>query len=162
MSAFLVEDETINRVVEWLSWEVTKSPRLKLSVERTLGSATRSASWEQELGHAMFQLNIDAVNDRYGDGEAATFRDFNYSYRPAHGTEIQVLKSPRCWLYQCREGEVVKKSLYRFFDTVVENYLMSKIICALPEYEQAQCSLRLQTACQNRRYPWSGRYPQLP
>jgi hypothetical protein len=48
-----------------------------------------------------------------------------------------VLKSLRCWLYQCSEGQVVKEPLYRFFNDVVEPYLMSKIICALPEYEQA-------------------------
>jgi hypothetical protein len=137
MSAFLVEDETINRVVEWLSWEVTRSPRLKLSLEHTLGMNTRSASWEQELGQAMFQLNVAAVHDRYGEGEAARFRDLTYSYRPAHGSEIQVLKSLRCWLYQCTEGQVVKQPLYRFFNDVVEQYLMSKNICALPEYEQA-------------------------
>jgi hypothetical protein len=41
------------------------------------------AIWEQELGQAMFQLNIDAVHDRYGAGEAATFRGMTYSYRPA-------------------------------------------------------------------------------
>jgi hypothetical protein len=95
------------------------------------------AIWEQELGQAMFQLNIDAVHDRYGAGEAATFRGMTYSYRPAQGSEIQVFKSLRCWLYLCTEGQAVKEPLYRFFHDVVEQYLMSKIICALPEYEQA-------------------------
>ena len=137
MSAFLVADDTINRIVTWLSWEVTRSPRLRISIEHTLGITTRGTSWYKELGQAMWQLNIDAVTDRYGEGEAATFRDHTYTYKPAHGSEIQVLKSMRCWLYQCREGEVVKQPLYRFFDEVVEPYLMTKIICALPEYEAA-------------------------
>lgn len=30
------KDETINRVVQWLSWEVIKSPWLKDKVEKTL------------------------------------------------------------------------------------------------------------------------------
>ena len=137
MSAFLVEDNTINRIVEWLSWEVTRSPRLRLSIEHTLGITTRGTSWEQELGQAMVQLNCDAVTDRYGEGEAAKFRTLDYRYQPTHGSEIQVLKSLRCWLYQCREGEVPTQPLYRFFDEVVEPYLMTKIICALPEYEAA-------------------------
>ena len=64
MSAFLVEDDTINQVVNWLSWEVTSSPRLKISLEHTLGINTRSATWERELGEAMFQLNVAAVTDR--------------------------------------------------------------------------------------------------
>jgi hypothetical protein len=95
------------------------------------------ATWEQELGQAMFQLNIDAVHDRYGAGEAAAFRDLTYTYPPAHGSEIQVLKSLWCWLYQCDEGQVGQQPVYRFFNDVVEQYLMSKIIHALPEYEQA-------------------------
>jgi hypothetical protein len=82
MSAFVVEDDTINRIVWWLSREAFRSPRLKISLEHTLGINTCSATWEQELGQAMFQLNIDAVNDRYGQGEAARFRDLTYSYRP--------------------------------------------------------------------------------
>jgi hypothetical protein len=137
MSAFMVEDDTINRIVEWLSWEVTRSPRLKLSLEHTLRIETRRPTWEQELGRAMFQLNIGAVHDRYGAGKAARFRDLTYTYKPAHGSEIQVLKSLRCWLYQCREGQVPTQPLYRFFDEVVEPYVMTKIICALPEYEAA-------------------------
>jgi hypothetical protein len=137
MSAFMVEDDTINRVVNWLSWEVTKSPRLKVSLEHTLGIATRRPTWEKELGQAMFQLNSAAVTDRYGEGEATKFRDHTYTYKPAHGSEIKVLKSLRCWLYQCTEGPVVQEPLYRFFNDVIEPYLMSKIICALPEYEQA-------------------------
>ena len=72
-----------------------------------------------------------------GQGKMTRFCNHTYSYKPAHGTEIQVLKSLRCWLYQCTEGQVVKEPLYRFFNDVVEQYLMSTIICALPEYEQA-------------------------
>ena len=33
MSAYMVEDETINRVVEWLYWEVTTDPFLKEQLE---------------------------------------------------------------------------------------------------------------------------------
>lgn len=85
----------------------------------------------------MFQLNIAGVNARYGEGEARHFRELNYHYTPAHGSAVQVLKSLQCWLYQCREGNVVKKPLYRFFHDVVEPHLMGSIIRDLPEYEQA-------------------------
>jgi hypothetical protein len=138
MSAFMVEDGTINRVITWLSWEVTRSLWLKRKVEEALHLDTTTRNWEEILGHAMFELNIDGVNDRYGEGEAQKFRKLNYHYSPATVSEIQVLKSLQCWLYQCTEGEVVKKPLFVFFDTVVEKHLMSNIISALAEYKHAK------------------------
>jgi hypothetical protein len=138
MSAFMVADETINRVITWLSWEKTRSQWFKKKVEDALQIDTSKHYWEEELGKAMFQLNIDGVNDRYGEGEAKTFRALNYRYTPAHGSKIQVLKSLQCWLYQCMEGTVIKKPLYQFFDIFVEPHFMSSIISDLPEYNRAE------------------------
>jgi len=138
MSAFMVKDETINRVVEWLYWEITRSQWLRDQLEKASGIDTTTYAWAEALGQAMFQLNIAGVNDRYGDGEAGKFGILDYHYQPAHGSEIQVLKSLQCWLYQCTEGEVMKHPLYVFFDTVVERHLMSKIICDLPAYQAAE------------------------
>jgi hypothetical protein len=137
MSAFMVRDETINRVITWLSWEINRSDWLKRKVDEELHLDISKSNWEEELGHAMFQLNIDGVDERYGEG-AEKFRKLNYHYTAAHGSEIQVLKSLQCWLYQCMEGEVVKKPLYKFFDNVVERHLMSRIISDLPEYNEAE------------------------
>jgi hypothetical protein len=36
------------------------------------------------------------------------------------------------------EGEVIKKPLYQFFETVVEPHLMNSIISDLPEYKRAE------------------------
>lgn len=145
MSAYMVADETINRVVRWLNREVYQSSFLKEKVEKTLAITTGSEAWADTVGKAMFQLNIDGVNDRYGDGEAKKFRKLNYTYVPAQpttiynvSTKIQVLKSLQCWLYQSMEGEVVKKPFYIFFRTVVEPHLMSGIIADLPDYQEAE------------------------
>jgi hypothetical protein len=138
MSAFMVADETINRVITWLSWEITLSRWLKIKVEDALKIDMGKHNWEEALGQAMFELNIAGVNDRYGENEAKKFRALNYRYNPAYGSKIQVLKSLQCWLYQCMEGEVIKKPLYQFFDTVVEPHLMRSIISALPEYNRAE------------------------
>jgi hypothetical protein len=35
------------------------------------------------------------------------------------------------------EGEIVKKPLYQFFDTVVEKHLLESIVSHLPEYDRA-------------------------
>ena len=138
MSAFMVADETINRVIAWLSWEISRSRWLKIKVEDALQIDTSKHNWEETLGHAMFELNITGVNDRYGENKARKFRALNYRYTPLHGSKIQVLKSLQCWLYQCMEGEVIKKPLYQFFDTVVEPHLMNSIISDLPEYKRAK------------------------
>jgi hypothetical protein len=140
MSAFMVRDETINRVIYWLSREVTKSDWIKNKVQQTLGLDCDKEGWQEQLGQAMFELNIARVNQRYGEGEAKNFRELNYRYTPAHGSTIQVLKSLQCWLYQCMEGEVVKRLLFQFFDTVIEHHLMSSIISNLPEYDRAEWS----------------------
>jgi hypothetical protein len=138
MSAYMVADETINRVITWLSWEITLSRWLKIKVEDTLKIDMSKHNWEEALGQAMFELNIAGVNDRYGENKARKFRALNYRYAPARGSKIQVLKSLQCWLYQCMEGEVIKKPLYQFFDTVVEKHLMRSIISDLPEYNRAE------------------------
>jgi hypothetical protein len=138
MSAFMVEDKTINRVVTWLEREVSQSQWFKRKVESSLQIDTTMRNWEDELGEAMFQLNIAGVNDRYGEGEAKSFRDLYYRYTPEYCSKVQVLKSMQCWLYQCREGEVVKKPLFQFFDTVTVPHLMDNIINALPEYQRAE------------------------
>ncbi len=56
MSAFMVEDETINRVVTWLTREVSTSPfiidRLARKYEVDLGSS----NWDEKLAQAMFQV----------------------------------------------------------------------------------------------------------
>ena len=138
MSAFMVKDETINRVVYWLYWEVTKSQSIRDKLEQVSGIDTTSYGWSETLGKAMFDLNIAGVNDRYGDEEAGKFRELHYRYKPAHGLPIQVLKSLQCWLYQCTEGDVVNRQLYKFFQDVVEPHLMSSIIADLPEYQAAE------------------------
>jgi hypothetical protein len=138
MSAYIVKYQTINRVVEWLYWEITISSSLKTKLERATGIDTAGYDWQDTLGKFMFDLNVAGVNARYGEGAAGKFCKLNYSYQPVHGTPIQVLKSLQCFLYQCTEGEVVKEPLYRFLQDTVEPYRMGKIIAALPEYEAAE------------------------
>jgi hypothetical protein len=87
----------------------------------------------------MFQLNITAVDARYGNGAALEFRKLDYRYEVTEPVPlVQVLKSLHCWLYQCNEGAVPETKLYQLFDDDIRGYLMSKIISLLPEYEEAE------------------------
>jgi hypothetical protein len=138
MSAFMVEDKTINRVVTWLRDEIKHMYFIPKKLAE-LGIDTGKPGWEEQLGQAMFQLNIDGVTARYGKGEAESFRPLNYKYSPTYAlTAYQVLKSLQCWLYQCTEGEVPETELYKLFDQDIKVYLMSKIIDSLPAYEKAE------------------------
>jgi hypothetical protein len=139
MSAFIVEDKTINTVVTWLALEIGLSDGyvLRKKVKR-LGYNYHTYSWLQTLANDMFQLNVDGVNARYGNGEAEKFRPLNFKYQSHYVlTTTQVLKSLQCWLYQCAEGEVPKTKLYKFFDTFVVMHLLKKIVYSLPEYDKA-------------------------
>src|SRR6266571_1036277 len=121
MSAFMVEDTTINRVVTWLKREVSTS-RFTLDM----------------LAQEMFQLNCDGVNARYGNGEAEKFRPLNFTYRPEDCSSlVQVLKSLQCWNYQCSEGDVPETKLYQFFEEV-EHHVALQIVMGLPEYKKAK------------------------
>jgi len=137
MSAFMVDDKTINSVVTWLTREV-QSSRFTLDwLAREYDVDLTSDGWDEKLAHAMFQLNCDGVNARYGAGEAEKFRPLNFTYKPEiHYSLVQVLKSLQCWKYQCNEGDVPQTRLYQFFEEV-EHHLALKIVMNLPEYDKA-------------------------
>jgi hypothetical protein len=137
MSAFIVEDKTINRVVTWLTREVSTNHFAIDRLARKYGVDLGSDKWPEKLAKAMFQLNCDGVNARYGEGEAEQFRPLNFRYQPEiYHSLVQVLKSLQCWMYQCCEGDVPATPLYQFFEEV-ENHLALKIVMDLPEYDKA-------------------------
>jgi hypothetical protein len=134
MSAFLVADKTINTVVNCLGREleevygtlIIRQKLMELGIDPVI------------LGHEMFQLNIRAVDARYGNGEARKFRPLDYRYEVTEPIPmVQVLKSLQCWLYQCNEKDIPTTALYGLFDNEVQLYLMNEIIDTLPEYQNA-------------------------
>ena len=138
MSAFVVEDKTINSVVTWLKREVATNRHFTLDrLAREYGIDLTSAGWDAKLAQAMFQLNCDGVNARYGKGEAEKFRPLNFTYKAEdYSSLVQVLKSLQCWQYQCSEGDVPETRLYQFFEAV-EHHVALQIVMDLPEYKKA-------------------------
>ena len=138
MSAFIVEDTTINKIVTWFRREVYRRESNTLDqLAKKYQIDLVSDVWDEPLANAMFALNCEAVNARYGDGEAEKFRPLTFIFRPEpYVTLVEVYKSLQCWLYQCCEGDVPETKLYQFFREI-ENYLARKIVMALPEYEEA-------------------------
>jgi hypothetical protein len=137
MSAFMVADRTINYVVNWLRRNIDQLPIIAAKLKK-LNIDTNAPDWAEALGQIMFLLNVNAVDARYGDGEAEKFRKLDYRFEHTEAVSLmQVLKSLQCWLYQCDEGDVPTTELYGLLDTDVQLYLMTKIITQLPEYEEA-------------------------
>jgi hypothetical protein len=137
MSAFMVEDQTINRVVTWLKREAQRSRFTLDWLAREYSVDLTSDNWDEKLAKAMFQMNCDGVNARYGEGEAEKFRPLNFTYKTeVYHSLVQVLKSLQCLLYQCSEGHVPGTKLYQFFEEV-EHHLALQIVIGLPEYDKA-------------------------
>jgi len=136
MSAFIVEDETINRIVTWV--ESNRG-------NNAIGSYVKSALNKYGLSEGMMtfanlnkmansflvlnKLGVDAMYDEKNELHPMRFvREF--------APDIQVLKSMHCLRYQCDEGEVHKQPGFVFLGELIR-ILTDNIINSLPEYEKA-------------------------
>jgi len=134
MSAFVVEDQVINRVLAFLSQHNGRIPNLLM---QELGVNIHLAEETAKLGQSMIELNCNAVEQRYGGGEAKRFRELNYSLRREPTNIIQAYKSLRCWLYQCAEGDVPETSLLYATMSRISDMLAHEIVQNLPQYDRA-------------------------
>lgn len=117
MSAYVVDDKTINRIVSWFNvvgmaggvhkYYYCVKPLLDLGykLDTELGC--------KRLAEEMFTLNCDSVEQRYGEGEAKEFRplDFQYMFTGSGVNMYQLVASLRCFLYQCCEGNIPQSNL---------------------------------------------------
>lgn len=123
MSAYVVEDDCINAVVTWLysgqekAWEISRIEEA-LSQQGTIGD-----TFPEKLGNAMFALNCDAVDQRYGEGQAKEFRELNYAHGQKFlGSNYAVYDRLGEFLYQCSEGDVPESSkLFHALQSIYDN-----------------------------------------
>jgi hypothetical protein len=137
MSAFVVEDLTINRVVTMLK----RSERYFDSTWflRKLKDAGYDLldGGDERLGRAMFDLNCKAVDERYRPGACAEFRPLDYRYSPALvDSKVQGIKALDCWLYQCSEGGVPEDPLYKLMDEMGDG-MRRCVVSRMDIYEKA-------------------------
>ena len=131
MSAFLVKDRTINRIIGWLNHSDNRQERERILV--VVGISEDDEDWTTKLGVSMFQLNGDALTARYGDDEPLP----TYRFQWENASAIQVYKSLQCWLCQCAQGDLNKRPLYQVFESL-SNSMAHGIIATLPAYEEAE------------------------
>lgn len=137
MSNFLVADSCINRIVSWMRQQAEPGADCHYPI-RALNKQYGYDFWNDKTtcegyAEALYRLNCVALNERYGENEG---EDAHFQYTPALATSIQVLKSLRCWLYQCSEGEVPTTALYRYMDAISLE-LALHIVQSLSAYDAA-------------------------
>lgn len=116
MSAFIVTNKTLNRVLGLRSW-----------VDGDIG-------WEaDEWGRELLQMNRDAVNVRYHQQKDPPPYTFARNMIPATlADKCQAVKSARCLRYQCAEGNIPECNLFKQLDTLIDR-AACMIVNGLPE-----------------------------
>ena len=138
MSAFIVEDKTINTVLAFIKTDSAKNAHIYRPLENDIANLTfNTPDALKALGNMMFDLNIRAVEALYGKGQAKKFRPLDYQYAAKlPPSRIQVFKSLKCWLYQCSEGDVPETDLFKAFYEVSGN-MAKHIVTRMPEFDAA-------------------------
>jgi hypothetical protein len=115
MSAYIVEDETINNII----FSINRICKDKKPFEKILKTDYLT---NQELGVELLKLNLKAVTSRYGKkklekGELNCFETFKY--KEIYGLSLyQEVKTISCFLYQCSEGNVPNSKLFKLLDNL--------------------------------------------
>lgn len=137
MSSFLVEVETIRRIVDFMDRQQYSDNIHTTSFKRLFKDNNLPTNDEgyldlDQVGTALMDLNRQAVDYRYDETNQVQV----YKHEDLKSSDLQVLKSLHCLMYQCSEGDIDKKPLYKFL-VQLDRLLMSKVINELPEYNKA-------------------------
>ena len=123
MSAYVVEDRTIDRIISGLaSFDFLDAVLYECETDSA-----------DEFGASLLEMNCDAFDERYDDKADREFLR-SYKYKPVPVSKMQLLKSLACYLYQCTEGHVPERSLYKTLYRI-KGELAYKIVSDLPAYE---------------------------
>jgi hypothetical protein len=149
MSAFLVEDKTISKILTYLDHEIRRSNWLRAKFENELG-INFDADWQTKLGQKMWDLNQLALGYRYGDEK----EELTYTFSSVSCTPVEAFKALQCWMYQCHEGDIPEKSkLYTFFDGIVRKHVAEAIVMKTPGFTHEKPRAEGNGRLQNRPSP---------
>lgn len=138
MSAFIVSDKTINRIVTFMSRQDGNDELDFGSLKSPLTEAfSKKAFSKIAYAERLLAMNVEAVKHRYGDRAQDMLPDEPYQFAHVKASPTQVLKSIACLLYQCSEGDVPAceefKRLHEY-----EQDLAGCIATSTPEYAAAE------------------------
>ena len=134
MSCFVMDE---NRIAS-LAHEIINRNKSDLLV-----GEQGDAYGREQLADAMLTMNLDAFRQRYGmrallveDLDCIDLNTRNWKPLAAF-SEVQFFKSLQCFLYQCAEGDVDDRPLYKTL-TAIQNLLAPFINTDSPEYDEAE------------------------
>ena len=134
MSAYIVDDSTVNRILAYLMHKEGYVARQLVTDHSTDASLPG-------LGQAMRDLNVAAVSARYPDDSLDNLPGpcplLPYAFEEElPPNPIAAYKSLSCFLYQCAEGYVPETPLYKALEDLRAR-IAGDIISSLPAYETA-------------------------
>jgi len=143
MSSFIVEEKTINKIVNFLVTCAYSKEEFKPCITNEINKFGLDLTYNSEdknpdarhLGQRMFVLNQKAVNFRYK--EKGNFELFKFDDSINEYNLMQILKSLQCFLYQCSEGEIMKEPLFKTLERIT-NIIKEHIINHLEDYKKAK------------------------
>jgi len=138
MSAFVVDDKTINRLVAFLMYEKPhygdEWKRMVAEHGFDLYDMEQARLFAEEL-HAM---NVAAVCQRYADDSPEMYPFKFQLVLTGRISAAQAVKSLHCLHYQCCEGDVPDTwPAYKLLEALA-NAICYEIVSESPEYEMAE------------------------
>ena len=130
MSAFVVSEGCINSIVTYLSAHTADFRRILENLSFDLSSD----DGKERFANALFQMNWDAVEQRYGKEKGSGVHSLRFT--PTFRPPVAVLKSCSCLCYQCAEGNVPETALFKALEDV-SNQIAQRIVRGLPAYDNA-------------------------
>ena len=135
MSAFIVSERTMKDIIYNLFWN--HEFKNQTSILDRYGYKT-SEDFDR-LAIELYKMNREAVKQRYNEADDSDYIKIPEKLNWDGGKidKFQALKSMRCLIYQCAEGNVPKTKLFKFLEELIESWTWY-IINAMPEYEKAR------------------------
>lgn len=114
MSNYVVNDETINRIIAGLEQcsrfgDFITFPRLTEDLRNQLNEVTAA-----DFGKAMHRLNVGSVEANYNEDHSDQYDLYRFRAERVP-TPQQLYKSIHCFMYQCEEGNT-DSPLFRALD----------------------------------------------
>ena len=139
MSAFVVLDKTVNRIVAYLlagDGRDSAAPLVALGYHLHDGPHAARGEEGRRLVLDLFAMNCRAVDERYDDHPARTEfhpEEFVHTLElPPSATEV--VKLMGCLHYQCTEGSVPEEPLYKALEQSQKLAALNAVESS-PEYE---------------------------
>jgi hypothetical protein len=139
MSAYIVKHATVNRIVNFLASGEAKDARIGIKGLDFWNTDTTDA-WDacEAFGKKLHAMNVAAIKARYGNDvkDMMPRTKYQFFFMPS-GRKHQLLMSLNCFLYQCSEGSVPNRKLFKQLEQLARDVAMW-IATTSPEYDACE------------------------